>query len=383
LKLEPEQEQAPLYNLVLPAAVAKLCAAVAAGSDGPKLMLATGAVAGLISAASVASSAIDDHATRGTQLIQWGQLRHHCLQAVAAVATSEERCVQLGALEVPIPLPSGGIGTSTLIAVCLHVMQTGKFDLEGSRAAINILRNLSLPNSNTVPLLAAGALAERGLLAHVDHKDPNAASCAAGAMRQLAGRSTPAALGLAQVPGSLERIVQLPLGRTHPHCRVELARLLVLLLEAAAGAEALRASLGAVAGDLDATQRLAARLATAVDVEASGDESVDDSEHFGSMWAAVAARVAFLLAARQPLLQLEALRGLTAAGDLAVALGVGWELDMQTNVCGAPLGRRVATLAHPCGLAWHGQMQRLAAALAKRGDCGSEHDHICEIVGQR
>ena len=105
-------------------------------------------------------------------------------------------------------------------------------------------------------MVAAGAPVAL-LLGQIDHKDPNAAACAAATVRQLASRARPAARqlgpmnpavcrpnadrggkgergrlppthtvvhGAALVAGGLEKVVGLPLRRTHPHCRVELAR---------------------------------------------------------------------------------------------------------------------------------------------------------------
>eukprot|EP01047_Picozoa_sp_COSAG01_P049621 COSAG01_NODE_4936_length_4610_cov_4.930836_2_plen_128_part_00 len=68
-----------------------------------------------------------------------------CLRVLSMLATSEARCVAL--LAPPSAL------ASVCVAVCRH-----KYDLEGTRCAVNILRNLALPPSCVPGLLAAGAL---------------------------------------------------------------------------------------------------------------------------------------------------------------------------------------------------------------------------------
>ena len=146
-------------------------------------------MSGLLALVQGASAAIADHQTTGQLLLGWGAARLAALAALASLATSEDRCVQLGAAHAPrwraacdpaasAGLGSGGcdggrnsingatVGQEGALEVLLMVLRTGGgHDLEGSWAAINLLRNLSLCALNTPLLLAAGAPA--ALLAYI------------------------------------------------------------------------------------------------------------------------------------------------------------------------------------------------------------------------
>jgi hypothetical protein len=90
-------------------------------------------------------SAVDPSQSEGRALLDAAGFRLGCLRVLSMLATSEARCVAL--LAPPSAL------ASVCVAVCRH-----KYDLEGTRCAVNILRNLALPPSCVPGLLAAGAL---------------------------------------------------------------------------------------------------------------------------------------------------------------------------------------------------------------------------------
>lgn len=190
---------------------------------GNSLLWERSAVASLTSGVVHTTSAIDTETTEGQELLDQARLRLDCLCILNALANSEERCLsmvktapsnQSAALSVEgaeaarelraTRLASGATGPepepepehqvcSSLGGACVAVSRH-KHDLEGTRAAINLLRNLALPAQSAQQLLDAGALAAFGNA--VQHKDPNVGACAAAGLRIMASHSTRASLAM-------------------------------------------------------------------------------------------------------------------------------------------------------------------------------------------
>ena len=262
--------EAPSLRVRLGAAAA--AAALARTEAGGATLWASSAAAHLTAAVVGATRVINMESTTGQLLLDQAKLRLDCLGVLAGLANSEKRCLALLGLAddeemaqaarhdrrqrlegEPEPEPElDGDLAAACVAVTRH-----KHDLEGSSAAINILRNLALPAAPAVAprLLAAGAL--QAFETALGHKSPNAAACAAAGLRILAAKSegecdrlhttsvaglcfhnqwrcvAEGALAVCGRAPLLETVLGLDLEKTHPHCRVELARALALA-EAAA-----------------------------------------------------------------------------------------------------------------------------------------------------
>jgi hypothetical protein len=240
------------------------------------------AVRQLTAAVLRATAAIDTETTEGQELLDQARVRLDCLSVLNALACSEERCVAMvtdtaaaspqadsasaaaeAARELRVASLAQAPGSelepepelepelnSNLAAACVAVSRH-KYDLEGTRVAINLLRNLALPAPSCQQLLEAGVVTVFGNA--VQHKDPNVGACAAAALRIMVSHSTAVALAVCTARwsteqnqgmeegkasggrGSLvENLLRLDLEKTHPHCRVELARALALVKVAAA-----------------------------------------------------------------------------------------------------------------------------------------------------
>ena len=145
---EPHPEPQPAHGpdiLAVRLAAAGLLAPIAAAQEGSTALWTHGAAHILVAVVVGATSAIDDERTEGQSLLDHAKLRLDCLRALNSVATSEPRCSALLA-------PSSGLAEAC-IAVSRH-----KYDIEGTRCAVSILRNLALAPEGPLRLLAAGAL---------------------------------------------------------------------------------------------------------------------------------------------------------------------------------------------------------------------------------
>ena len=291
------------------------------------------AAAQLTAAVVRATAAIDTESTEGQELLDHARLRLDCLGVLAALANSEERCLAMLSLSLSADaaaaaaegarvsraekLSSGGepepepeqeqelepaVGVD-LAAACVSVFRH-KHDLEGSRAAVNILRNLALPAAGVDRLVSAGVLGVFGNA--VQHKDVNVGVCGAAGLRIMAAHSTDAALAVCTCTaaeeeggGSLiESLLQLDLEKTHPHCRVELAWALALV------AVATSAQYCNGVGDADASGGGQAAAALQALTSAAG-----------------VGFISFLLLAPAPALQKEAMTALLAGRAAAAAPG--------------------------------------------------------------
>lgn len=171
-----------------------------------------------------ATAAIDTESTKGQELLDHAQLRLDCLSILNAFANSEERCLSMvktvpsgvaatssaesadaaremravrlahaaGSGIQPEPEPEEALHTD-LAGACVAVSRHTT-DLEGTRIAINLLRNLALPAPSAQHLLETGALGAFGNA--IQHKDPNVGACAAAGLRIMALHSTGAGLSM-------------------------------------------------------------------------------------------------------------------------------------------------------------------------------------------
>ena len=191
-------------------------------SAGNSLLWERSAVAPLTAGVVHTTAAIDTETTEGQELLDQARLRLDCLSILNALANSEERCLSMvktapssafltssadsaeaarqlratrlsGATNPELePEPEHAI-CMDLAGACVAVSRH-KHDLEGTRVAINILRNLALPAPSAHHLLNAGVLSAFGNA--VQHKDPNVGACAAAGLRILASHSIAASLAM-------------------------------------------------------------------------------------------------------------------------------------------------------------------------------------------
>ena len=189
---------------------------------GNSLLWERSAVAPLTAAVVHTTAAIDTETTVGQELLDQARLRLDCLTILNALANSEERCLSMvktapssasmtssaglagvarelratrlsGATNPePEPEPEHAICVD-LAGACVAVSRH-KHDLEGTRVAINVLRNLALPAPSAQHLLGAGVLSAFGNAVH--HKDPNVGACAAAGLRIMASHSSAASLAM-------------------------------------------------------------------------------------------------------------------------------------------------------------------------------------------
>eukprot|EP01043_Picozoa_sp_COSAG02_P041061 COSAG02_NODE_3375_length_6847_cov_4.786752_1_plen_555_part_00 len=189
---------------------------------GNSLLWERSAVAPLTAGVMHTTAAIDTETTAGQELLDQARLRLDCLCILNALAISEERCLSMAKTKpssesAALPVECAGTarelratrlaGTagpepepepehqvcSNLAAACVAVSRH-KHDLEGTRVAINLLRNLALPAPSARQLLDSGVLAAFGNA--IQHKDPNVGACAAAGLRIMASHSTRASLAM-------------------------------------------------------------------------------------------------------------------------------------------------------------------------------------------
>ena len=328
-------------ELTAPLGAVSVLRSLSLSPAGGALLWRRSAAAQLTAAVVRATAAIDTESTEGQELLDHARLRLDCLGVLAALANSEERCLAMLSLTLsadaaaaaaaaarasrvvnlstsvepePEPEPAMDVG---LAAACVSVFRH-KHDLEGSRAAVNILRNLALPAAGADRLASAGVLGVFGNA--VRHKDVNIGVCGAAGLRIMAAHSTDAALAVCTCTaaeeeggGSLiESLLQLDLEKTHPHCRVELARALALV-EVAASAQYDNGG----GGDADAP--------AAAGAGACALQALRSAEGVGF--------ISFLLLAPAPALQKEAMLALLA-GRVAARAQCG---DVTDPLSGEPV----------------------------------------------
>ena len=204
---------------------------LAVSPAGNSLLWERNAVRPLTAGVVYATAAIDTETTEGQELLDHARLRLDCLWVLNALASSEERCLRMmkiassdastdspattaeAARELraaqlantsysePEPEPEQGLCADLDLARACVAVSRHKHDLEGTRIAINLLRNLALPASSAQQLLEAGVLAAFGNMVH--HKDPNAGACAAAGLRIMASHSKAACLAMCTMQWSV------------------------------------------------------------------------------------------------------------------------------------------------------------------------------------
>ena len=162
---------------------------------------------------SIREEDVDD----GSFMLDLARVRLGILQCLAALADRRERVVRM--------MEQG------VASVCLeHMLHCGtsSFDIDGQRAACELLRNLCIPIDATgAELAACGAVRALATAATGGCRDVNGAAAAAAALRMLVAGHRRASIDFA---GAVERIVGIELTTTHPFVRAELARALALSL---------------------------------------------------------------------------------------------------------------------------------------------------------
>uniref|UniRef100_A0A7S3LJB6 Uncharacterized protein n=1 Tax=Aplanochytrium stocchinoi TaxID=215587 RepID=A0A7S3LJB6_9STRA len=159
-------------------------------------------------------------------LIQ-AQLRKASLFVLSQFATSEERCLQLVSLE---PTDKDLFdGRDKIIPLCGHIVASmGKFDLEATNIACNLLRNMFISDNSREIALKQLKLGQFGsaLIDLCSNRNQNTASIAAGITRFVCSSHSLEDLQNAFPESTMAKALNLDLTKIYPTVRVELARAL-------------------------------------------------------------------------------------------------------------------------------------------------------------
>ena len=158
------------------------------------------------------------------------------------MASSEQRCIQL------VDRTSARVAS---LAIDLLSSAASRTDLEGTRTAANLVRNLAMATPNRMPIGELPGIFD-ALLTHVGHRDPNTAAIVSAVLRILAehpANARRAAESAATVKvadrgseasfprteGTIDvfaSVTTLEVEKLHPFCRAELCRFLCLVISA-------------------------------------------------------------------------------------------------------------------------------------------------------
>mmetsp|Transcript_11726 Transcript_11726/g.15483 ORF Transcript_11726/g.15483 Transcript_11726/m.15483 type:complete len:466 (-) Transcript_11726:119-1516(-) len=200
----------PLANSVMETStLSTLISLVPLCSDQLRKMAKTGAKNGT-----------DVSKEENSEMLNWAKLRLAAVSIFSVMANSDQR---IGAL----------IGTDLPLVCVKDILDcpSTNFDLNVIRACCELMRNLCIPADVTSDkLVEVGAVPALMIAATGKARDQNGAAAAAAALRLLLSRSpNPPTVAAHLAPGA-PLILKMPLDKTHPFVRVELARTCALAL---------------------------------------------------------------------------------------------------------------------------------------------------------
>ena len=249
-------------------------------------MEAVGGVKTLLAVVKDATTRIGD--VKNDSVLPRSRVRRACLTALCNISADEHRCRALG----------------ELAPVCLEIARVSSgFDLEATREAVRILKNLAMALPAQMDWPQFVRVAERVIAGSIDGE-----SCAlVAATLRLAMRSANAATWRVLVdPALVVALLSVDIVRIHPFARVELARALASFLRATT-------------------------ILPATDKNAAGnhDNNEDDDSKLACLQTLQALKfMSFLLAAPQVELQLEALAAMETLPDALLRMACDPPMDI-------------------------------------------------------